>query len=269
MKTSFWMFIAILIAIAGIIPAIASAKEPLLILYLPFDEGSGTVAKDLSGNGHDGEIHDAAWTQGKYDSALEFDGNSYVEVPHSSALNPKGDFSYMAWIKSDNYQNGMGIISKYIGSGNQRSYDMVVPDVGHASATSIGIDMSKDGAFSQGATAIEVIATDVLEKGTWQHIAAVFESEKAVTVYVDGKVATTEEQQIIKDVFENPAVPLRIAVDFDLAVAKRYFIGTIDEVVMYDKALTQNEMLKIMEGDLRAVEPKEKLAVLWGKLKMH
>lgn len=51
-----------------------------LVVYLPFDEGSGTVAKDYSGNNNNGAITGATWTTGKYGSALNFPGTSYVNL---------------------------------------------------------------------------------------------------------------------------------------------------------------------------------------------
>jgi len=57
------------------------AEEQGLLLYLPFDEGSGKVAKDISGNGNDGQIIDAEWVNGKFGKALSFNGKTaYVEV---------------------------------------------------------------------------------------------------------------------------------------------------------------------------------------------
>jgi len=60
-----------------------------LVLYLPFDEGTGDIAKDGSGNGNDGVLNGKPkWVEGKYGSALEFDGKTnYVEVPFSDTLN--------------------------------------------------------------------------------------------------------------------------------------------------------------------------------------
>jgi len=45
-----------------------------LVVAWNFDEGSGNVARDITGNGHDGEIKDAKWVEGKFKSALEFKG---------------------------------------------------------------------------------------------------------------------------------------------------------------------------------------------------
>jgi len=52
-----------------------------------FNEGEGNILSDLSGNGNDGVVHGANWTDGVMGSALEFDGvNDYVEFPASDRV---------------------------------------------------------------------------------------------------------------------------------------------------------------------------------------
>lgn len=66
-----------------------------LVGYWNFDEGSGIIAHDISGNGNNGTITGAAWTVGKVGSgALQFDGNNnVVTVPSSNSLNTATPFS--------------------------------------------------------------------------------------------------------------------------------------------------------------------------------
>ena len=59
-----------------------------------FDEGSGLVATDSSGNGNDGAIVGATWTTGKNGKALNFDGiNDFVSVPRTN----QDEISIAAW----------------------------------------------------------------------------------------------------------------------------------------------------------------------------
>ncbi len=48
--------------------------HPGLVGWWRFDEGSGTIAGDSSGNGNNGTIYGATWVAGKYGQALSFDG---------------------------------------------------------------------------------------------------------------------------------------------------------------------------------------------------
>ena len=60
--------------------------------YWHFDEGSGTIAYDSSGQGNNGTIYGATWTSGKVGGALEFDGkDDYVEVPDNPSLDTGSD----------------------------------------------------------------------------------------------------------------------------------------------------------------------------------
>jgi len=63
-----------------------------------FDEGSGTTARDTSGNGNDGTISGATWTSGINGNALSFNGAAQVSLGSSAALNP-ANFTITAWVK--------------------------------------------------------------------------------------------------------------------------------------------------------------------------
>jgi hypothetical protein len=58
-----------------------------LVAYWTFDEGSGNIVYDSSGNDNNGTINGAEWDTGKYGPALRFNGqDNYVEVPTSESL---------------------------------------------------------------------------------------------------------------------------------------------------------------------------------------
>ncbi|GAH16570.1 unnamed protein product, partial [marine sediment metagenome] len=79
-------------------------KDDDLIGCWPFDEGSGMVAYDKSGNGNDGSLENMEeedWVDGKLNKALEFDGvNERVNVPTDESLDIGTDFSVVVWIKA-------------------------------------------------------------------------------------------------------------------------------------------------------------------------
>ena len=52
-----------------------------------FDEGSGSVTKDFSGNGNDGVIKGAEWVKGKFSNALSFDEGKFVGCGNDKSLN--------------------------------------------------------------------------------------------------------------------------------------------------------------------------------------
>ena len=85
----FWYF--------GVAGELKSASAEAIGVWL-FDEGNGNTVKDVSGNGHHGEIiGEVAWVDGKFESALEFDGG-HVLVPHEDVMNLR-QWTITAWIK--------------------------------------------------------------------------------------------------------------------------------------------------------------------------
>ena len=63
------------------------AAEPGLVAHWNFDEGQGTVARDQSGNGNDGMVHDAKWLKNETGYCLELDGQtSWVDCGGAPAL---------------------------------------------------------------------------------------------------------------------------------------------------------------------------------------
>ena len=74
---------------------VAAIPEDDVIVVWHFDEGSGFVLGDSSGNKNDGKIEGASWTTGVSSSALRFDGiDDYVIVPNDPTLNPQKAISF-------------------------------------------------------------------------------------------------------------------------------------------------------------------------------
>ena len=90
-----------LVAASGFIET-ASAE---LIGYWSFDEGSGEIARDGSGNGNDGTLENGTeWTAGKFGDAVQFDGtDDYVNVGNADNLSITGDFTFSMWVKISEY----------------------------------------------------------------------------------------------------------------------------------------------------------------------
>ena len=74
-----------------------------LVGWWKFDEGSGTVAYDSSGNGHDGNLTNGpSWTTGKIGGALSFDGvDDYVEIKNYYGISANDPRTASAWLKSN------------------------------------------------------------------------------------------------------------------------------------------------------------------------
>src|SRR5688572_15465638 len=81
--------LAIFVCFALEITSVSRAQTPPgLVAAYGFNEGSGTVVTDVSGNGNDGATTNTTWsTAGKFGAALSFNGtSSWVTVNDSSSL---------------------------------------------------------------------------------------------------------------------------------------------------------------------------------------
>jgi hypothetical protein len=78
-------------------------SDPDLVAYWALNEGSGTVATDLSENGYDGTLTGGVtWTDGIYQNALHFNGsNAYVETGRN-ILNGVEGFTLAGWVSASN-----------------------------------------------------------------------------------------------------------------------------------------------------------------------
>jgi len=83
------------------------------VAHWDMDEGSGSTINDKSGNGNDGTISGATWTQGKYGSALSFDGvDDYVDAGNDSSLNITDVVTIEAWVNFASFAGTQHIIKK-------------------------------------------------------------------------------------------------------------------------------------------------------------
>ena len=248
-----------------------AANDPSLVLYFPFDEGKGDIANDASGNNNNGKlIENPKWVEGKYGFALEFSGTenkNHVEVPDNPSFNPQKEITCMAWIYFGKWEPTGGIISKYTGAGNQRSYDIHMHHDRNLSFTS---GCSSNGAFQVGVSTTEASTpAGTLKEGTWQHVAMTFKAEEFLRLYLDGEMAAESDASATDHLFDNNT-PFMVGTDFAIGGAHngqpREFTGIIDEVAVFSKALSDTEIKQAMKS-IMEIELKGKIAALWGRLK--
>ena len=86
--------------------------QPDPLAAYSFDEGTGTTLGDSAG-AHNGTIEGASWSaEGKYGSALSFDGNDRVSIPDSNDLDLTAKFTLEAWVRPAGGGSGGVILQK-------------------------------------------------------------------------------------------------------------------------------------------------------------
>jgi len=206
-----------------------------LVVHWGFDEGSGSVVHDTSGNGNDGIfIGDPQWVTGKIGGALEFDGTSdYIEIPFSDSLRVinQGDFTLTAWFRLDEIPTEYKVVLQ---QGDDAS--------GGPGRTWLFVHQSNEIRSSLGGSPT---GSGVgIEGGTWYHGAVVVTeggSTDTVQLYVNGEPAGAPRQ----DSMEDSEGVFYIGCHKGLG---NIWDGLLDDVRIYNKALTEPEILAAMQG---------------------
>ncbi|UCF42271.1 MAG: LamG domain-containing protein, partial [Planctomycetota bacterium] len=236
------------------------AYDPNLVGWWKFDDGSGSTAIDSSGLGNDGTLHNGPiWTTGQIDGALDFDGiNDYVEVidPADGSLDfGSGNFTISLWFKTTD-TNGELVDKSGGNKGRQTGYSVYVGTYGTINDGEIGFRVS-DG------TSRDLIKTNnTYNDGDWHHLAAVRTGTGSanLNIYVDGVDVSTSSLLDEGAVGISNSYDLSIGAKYDAGhtnVWENFLDGVIDEVAIWDRALTGGEIRQIWEEGLggRAYNP--------------
>lgn len=257
--------LTILIFIGFVFTGIGYAEidpETCIGMWL-FDRGAGDVASDSSGNGNDGDlIGGPDWVEGKFGKALEFDGvDDRVEVTHYPALDEINDVVTIAlWINGGAQVSWPRLLCKNRTEAGAHGFEIQAwPD-----DLQIGIRIDTSGGDNQGAA--QGMTMQVLDE-QWHHVVHVI-AEGNAKAYMDGEMVrdfaynhgdgfSSEDNLLIGAAF--PAI--------------LHFQGTLDEVAIFNAALTKDDINSIMIDGLRvvmgvvAVSPSGKLSTTWGSIK--
>ncbi|MCP4453815.1 MAG: hypothetical protein GY809_20325, partial [Planctomycetes bacterium] len=202
-----------------------------LVGHWRFDESSGVVAHDSSGNGLDGSFNgDPQWVAGQMGGALEFDGDDSVEIPHNPLLSITDEITVAAWTNMNTGASGeMAIVSKGRWAANDLPYELT-ETAGSEIYWQFHDDEGRDSCAPASPPA-----------GEWHHIAATYDGE-VFKCYIDG--ALGDEFAYVGTMPENTSA---------VTIGQRsgggtHYEGMIDEVQIHDRALSEAEVLDVMRG---------------------
>ena len=191
-----------------------------LVAAYGFDEGSGTTVTDASGNGNTGTITNATWAAtGKYGKALQFNGtNALVTIPDAASLHLSTGMTLEAWVNPSTVNAAWRDV---IYKGNDNFY---------LEATSTNASKPDAGMIAGGSYA-DAFGTAALTANTWSYLTETYDGS-TLRLYVNGtQVASTAHTGAIA----TSTNPLQIGGD---SIYGQYFAGLIDEVRVYNVALT-------------------------------
>ncbi len=258
-----------------------------LIAYWDFNGNNDNVVKDVSGNGHNGRLVGGTKRikDGKYGGALKFNGaNSEVFVPYHKDLNPKA-FTITAWanVDSDGIEYRAVVSSRAI---FPRSGYIFYCEPQNTWQFWIGTGVNHWQSAQGPAVNLD----------KWEHLAGTYSNGKH-KFYVNGEFV--DERNF--NISVNPNEEFLIGAGANEMQNHHYhFLGMIDEVRLYDRVLTENEIAVVMDSqsldnevnqdqneeqveppteiicedckidgnhEQRSVDPKRKLTTQWAKIK--
>ncbi|HTI71933.1 MAG TPA: LamG-like jellyroll fold domain-containing protein, partial [Candidatus Limnocylindria bacterium] len=208
------------------------------MLWLPLDELGGTSTANLFGGGNNGTlINNPSHAGGFVANCLCFDGTSqYVDVPDYPAINPGvGDLSLDAWVKRDPTSgNGVRIIVDKRG--------VTAPYIGYSLSVSFGnLIMTLTDAIGQtNYRDTGVVPAD----NAWHFVAVTIHrtSTSGGTFYIDGNPTSTFDPTGRPGGLDNTS---SFGVGRSPVDENSPWLGCIDEVEMFNRALTTAEIRSI------------------------
>jgi len=184
-----------------------------------FDEASGATATDAI-DGHNGTVSGATRvTAGRFGGALSFDGvDDWVTVPHDPALNLSAGMTIEAWVAPTVLTNWRAVVTK-----EQTSALPYALYANNASSTPAATVFTT--------SALTAAAAPALTLGTWTHLAMTWDGS-VERLFIDGAEIATHSAP---GALLTGTGPVRIGGN---SLRGEFFSGRIDEVRIYDRALS-------------------------------
>jgi hypothetical protein len=204
---------------------LADAEGDGPVAVFGFEEDSGKTVVDASGNGNHGKIKGAVRTgDGRHGKALIFDGvDDWVTVKHDASLNLSNGLTLEAWVYPLSQSKGNNAVMVKQAP-KAEAYALYAEEEGDLPASYIN-----DGDYHG------VAGANRLPADTWSHLVATYDGANQ-RLYVNGvQVAESPQTAMIRQ----SKGKLRIGGN---SLGNEYFHGYIDEVRIYNRALTPDEV---------------------------
>lgn len=212
--------------------------DPALLGYWPFEEGYGVFSADKGPLGRDAMLRGASWASGDFGKAVHGNGkNAFVSLPSMPDLNGSDELSLSVWV----YWEDGGRYPNILSAGwNPGGFMIFVAD-DHCSFR-MGRPGHRAGAPGQEWREISAPIASSLPKNRWVHIGVTF-SRPDICTYLDGK-------PVGKAKWDYP-----VATDGEIQLGRWHgdttHQGLIDELRIYKRALSSDEIAKLADGTSR------------------
>lgn len=211
------------------------------IAGIPSTATSPGTVYDRSGQGNNGLYYNATGTSpviGKIGQALNFDGtNDQIIVTNNSGLGITGNIAISAWVRRDQSNRYETILSKTNGSVWNYQFGFCSGSAGDGCTG----QLDKLNFYSNAATPAFVNSTGTISDNNWHHVVA-SRSGSTMSFYIDGDSAGTAS---FSGSFNNNSFDIWIGNDGVSSPTAGTFDGLIDDVRVYNRALTPSEIQRL------------------------
>jgi len=232
--------------------AFSALLDDNVVLYLPFDENKGQVAKDQSQFGNDGEIRNAKWVEGKYGSALEFNGtDAEVRVPDNESFDLT-EITLEVWYNPGD--EGVGPGWKVIINKAYNEWYLYLQD--------------SQPLFFINADANNAKSPEKIPANKWTHIAGSYDGVE-IKMYANGELKAAFKYN---EPINNRECALEIGSRNPEGCPGNNVYWSpagvrMDEIRISNIARKEDEIKASMEVGLTAVQPSGKMATTWSQIK--
>jgi len=200
-----------------------------LIAHWKFDEGSGTTAGDSAGSNTGTLVNGPTWATGQVNGALDFDGvDDFISLPDMGTVESY-PFTFSAWYKSSSKTADVLLFQGLASESSKRVMLYFNTDVGGEGRITYNLKNSPN-------LEVEIIGSD--SDGLWHHAVGVSRASNDHELFVDGVSIGTSTN-------DNGTHSVDTAFIGKSVEANSEFTGVIDEVRIYDRALTNQEVLDL------------------------
>ena len=208
--------------------------QPLNQILFSFDTNSSTSVKDYSGNGYNGTINDATWTEnGVVGGAYYFGGSKdHIRTSLPAVFNDmtRNDFTVSLWLNSTDITAQHRVA---VEGGNDKNFFIItqINSQLHFGVVEYGAD---------GKTVTRSVRSEDLLSNTWYHVACTWDaSQKSQAIFINGVKSTEPGNRSFSQGTQN-----NLAIGHG-TTSSRFWYGYIDEFQIFDRVLSDEQIYQI------------------------
>jgi hypothetical protein len=225
----------------------SNLTDKSLVAHYPLD-GS---ANDVTDNRNNGTVEGAALTADRFNAtgkAYEFDGvNDYIRVPNSPSLNPVNAITVAAWYRTTPYvgAGNDGLVSKGFTSHVAPYYQYQLGVCGSEywnGYSGFGFSLSLNNVLKGVST-----GSGFYKLNEWYFLVGTYDGA-AIKLFVNGVLVTSQEATGTMKDYGMDLYIARLGNKSDYYNTIFHLPGKVDDVRIYNRALSDNEILKLYQG---------------------